>query len=257
MEFAGFRQYTYGDDASRIDWNATLRAKEVLVREFEEYKTVNVLFLLDVSESMLWASCRKLKCEFAAELLFNMTLAIIDAGNNVGYVMFSDRIYVKNPPGLGHDIAYRLARDLSNGNNYGGKRDFAKTMALINAFLRQRTLIIIMSDFIGMPQGWERYIKMFSMRNDLIALMIRDPHDYDLPAAGLQAVVRDPYSDETLLIDLKQYASIFAAEVKAEEAQVARVFEKVQSGFLKLDTTKDPFDPLVLYFRKRVKMLKG
>jgi len=80
MEFAGFRPYTYGDDASRIDWNATLRAKEVLVREFEEYKTVNVFFLLDISDSMLFTSQKKLKCEYAAEMMFNLATAIVRRG---------------------------------------------------------------------------------------------------------------------------------------------------------------------------------
>src|SRR5512141_1488904 len=65
MEFAGFRKYTYGDDASRIDWGASLRAKETLIREFEEYKSVNVLFLMDMSNTMLFTSQRKLKAEYA------------------------------------------------------------------------------------------------------------------------------------------------------------------------------------------------
>ena len=32
MEFAGYRQYTYGDDASMIDWKASLRAKNILIK---------------------------------------------------------------------------------------------------------------------------------------------------------------------------------------------------------------------------------
>ena len=44
MEFAGFREYEYGDDASMIDWKASLRSKSTLVKEFEDYKNFNVFF---------------------------------------------------------------------------------------------------------------------------------------------------------------------------------------------------------------------
>src|SRR6056297_3073432 len=78
MEFAGFRKYTYGDDASMIDWGATLRSKDTLIREFEEYKNITVFLLLDVSDSMLFASDKKTKAEFGAELVFSLAAAIMD-----------------------------------------------------------------------------------------------------------------------------------------------------------------------------------
>jgi len=257
MEFAGFRQYTYGDDASRIDWNATLRAKEVLVREFEEYKTVNVFFLLDVGESMLFTSTEKLKCEFAAQMLFNLATAIVDAGDSVGYAMFSDRIVAKQFPGLGREVIYRMAQDLSDGQHYGGRSGFKKVMNLVNGLLHQRSLIILISDFIDLPEGWERYVRMFSMQYDLIGVMVRDPHDSLLPALGFQVVVRDPSQDETLLVDLKQYAAAFREEAEKQEQYVRSVFEKAKAGFIRVDTSKDPFDDLTEYFRKRTKITLG
>ncbi len=258
MEFAGFRQYTYGDDASRIDWNATLRAKEVLVREFEEYKTVNVFFLLDVSDSMLFSSAAKLKCEYAAEVLFNLATAIVDAGDSVGYAMFSDRIVAKQFPGLGREVIYRMAQDLSDGKNYGGKSDFKQVMALVNGLLHQRSLIVIISDFIGLPDGWERYVRMFSMQYDLIGIMIRDPRDAELPDKGIQVLVASPDgSGEKLLIDLKQYAALYREEAGREERYVQSTFEKAKAGFLRISTAEEPFDALTGYFRKRSKIVRG
>ncbi|MFH1211983.1 MAG: DUF58 domain-containing protein, partial [Candidatus Woesearchaeota archaeon] len=94
LEFAGFRTYQYGDDASLIDWKASLKAKEILVREFEEYKTVNTFFLFDVSNSMLFSSTGKLKCEYAAELILALTHAMLASGDPVGLGMFTDRLVV-------------------------------------------------------------------------------------------------------------------------------------------------------------------
>jgi len=257
MEFAGFRQYTYGDDASRIDWSATLRAKDILVREYEEYKTINVFFLLDVSDSMLFTSTKKLKCEYAAEILFNLATAISDAGDNVGYAIFNDKIVAKQFPGLGREMIYRMVQDLENGEHYGGKSDFKQVMTLVNSLLRQKSLIILISDFIALPKGWEKYIQMLSIRYDLIGIMVRDKHDYLLPTEGLQVVVRDPATpDDALLVDLKQYASLFAEEAAAEETYIKNVFEKARASFLKIDTLDDSIDALLDFFRKRAKIIR-
>ena len=49
LEFAGYRAYSYDDDASKIDWGASLRSHEILVRELEEYRNFNVFFLFITS----------------------------------------------------------------------------------------------------------------------------------------------------------------------------------------------------------------
>ena len=251
MEFAGFRQYVYGDDASRIDWGATLRSKDVLVREFEEYKMVNIFFLLDVSDTMLFSSTQKLKCEYAAELVFHIASATIEAGNSVGYVLFSDRIVAKGQLGIGRDVLYRLAQDLSDGRNYGGVRDWKRVMNQANTMLQQRSLIILVSDFIDLPEGWDRYVKMFSFQNDLIGIMVRDVRDHALPKQGLQVAVSAPSGGETLLVDLQQYAAAYAEAAAEEEDAVRSIFEKARSGFLKLELSSDPIDAVIKYFRKR------
>ena len=59
-EFAGFRPYNvFVDDASLIDWKATLRSGEILVREFETTRSFQVFILVDVSDSMLFSSTGK------------------------------------------------------------------------------------------------------------------------------------------------------------------------------------------------------
>lgn len=256
MEFAGFRKYTYGDDASMIDWGASLRSKETLVREFEEFKNVNVFFLLDVSDSMLFSSEGKLKVEYGAELLFNLSVALIDNGDSVGYAMFNDNIVAKMPPNIGKEAVYRIAAGLQNPKNYGGKFDFQNVVSLLNSILRERALIIIISDFIGMEEGWERYIKMIGQKFDLIGIMLRDPRDRTLPKKHNNLLVEDPYTHEKLLINSKEYKDIFENFVKEEESYIHSVFKKSESGFLLLESNQDIFTPIMRYFKKRSAIIR-
>ena len=110
MEFTGYRAYTYSDDASLIDWRASLRAKETLVREFEEFKNFKVVFLLDVSDTMLFTTTDKLKAEYGAELVYTLAQSASRAGDAIGLAMCSDRLVSSVEPSFGKGIRFQFQR---------------------------------------------------------------------------------------------------------------------------------------------------
>ena len=258
MEFAGFRKYTYGDDASKIDWGASLRSKDTLIREYEEYKSVNVLFLLDVSNTMLFSSQKKLKCEYAAELVFNTAAAILDNGDSVGFALFNDEIVAKSMPNIGKTAVYNLAAALSDPKHYGGQKDLKRVVTTVDVMLKQRALIILVSDFIGMEPGWERYIRMLSEKFDLIGIMIRDPRDRMLPELGSQFLFQDPFTEERLFIDVKDYKHLFEATVQEEEQYIKGVFDAAKAGLITVSTDDpDQLRPVLNYFKRRSAIIKA
>lgn len=257
MEFAGFRKYSYGDDASMIDWGASLRSKDTLIREFEEYKNVSVFLLLDISDSMLFTSGKKTKAELGAELIFTLSAAIMDNGDSVGFAMFNDDVTAKCQPGVGKEVIYRMVSELQKPRNYGGKFSLKAALRLIEGFLKSKALIILVSDFIGMEDNWERYVKMLGQKNDLVGIAIRDPRDSKFPEGGAQMLIQDPYTNEKLYVDSKQYKKMYEEEAKKEADYLRSVFEKAHSGFISVRTDEDMFAPLLEYFRKRTSVLRG
>jgi uncharacterized protein (DUF58 family) len=257
MEFAGFRRYTYGDDASRIDWGASLRAKETLIREFEEYKNVNILFLVDVSNSMLFASEKKLKAEYAAEVVFNLATATLDNGEAVGYALFTDHIVAKGLPAIGKEGAYDIAAALSNPKFYGGNKNFRRVVGEVNAMLKQKALLILVSDFIGFDEGWERFVRMLSERYDLIGIMIRDPRDLEMPDMHGQFLLEDPYSSERIVVDVDDYRQLYAENAKNEEAYIKQLFESAQASVISLRTDQDMFNPIIAFMRRRNRIIQS
>jgi uncharacterized protein (DUF58 family) len=257
MEFAGFRKYTPSDDASRIDWGASLRAKDTLIREFEEYKNVNVLFLLDVSNTMLFSSQKKLKAEYAAELVFNLGVAILDNGDSVGFALFNKEVVASELPTIGKQAVYNLAGALQDPHNYGGEKDLKRVVTHINAMLKQKALIIIVSDFIGMGTGWERYIRMLSEKFDLMGIMLRDPRDRMMPEANGQFLLEDPFSEERIYVDVKDYKELFERTVREEEQYIKSVFDTAKASFVTVSTDADMIQPILTHFKKRSSMIKA
>ncbi len=258
MEFAGFRRYTASDDASRIDWGASLRSNEVVVREFEEYRSVNVLFLIDVSSTMLFSSTRKLKAEHAAEIAFHTAVSLLDNGNAVGFALFNESVVAKQMPGVGTAIVYSLASALSSTSHYGGGKRLSVAVNAVNAMLKQRALVVLVSDFIGMGDGWDRYVKLLAERFDLVGIMVRDPRDWEMPDSASQFVLEDPLTGERMFVDVRDSKPTFDREAKAEEEHVRSVFEAAKAGLVTVRTEEDDlFKPILTFFRRRTAIVRG
>jgi len=251
MEFTGYRAYTYGDDASLIDWKASLRSKSLLVKEYEQEKSVNVYFMLDVSNSMLFTSTKKLKAEFGAELVSSLAFAILGSGDAVGLSMFTDKLVTNLPLNVGKKMHYLMINDLSNVNNYGGNFDLGKSLNLLFSTLNSRAVIIIISDFIGLKQDWHKYLRIASQRYEVIGVMVRDPRDKVLPKGVGQYMLEDPFTGEKLYIDTDQYADAYKKYVMHEEAEIEQFFKVMRSDFISLTTDQEFYKPLITFFKKR------
>jgi uncharacterized protein (DUF58 family) len=256
VEFAGYRQYTFSDDASKIDWSASLRAHDILVREMEEYRNFNILFLMDVSNSMLFSSTGQLKAEYAAEVTYTLAHALMNSGDAVGLGMFTDKLVVKIAPSMGKSIFYKIVKELSNPMNYGGNCNLPKIMQYVSSFLQERSLIIILSDFIGLKEGWNSYLNILAGKYDIIGIMIRDPRDVTMPDAWAQYLIEDPYSSSKIYIDSKQYSVIYADYVEREEEIIRSSFEKSKQSFISLRTDEEYQELLLKHFRKRMALVK-
>jgi uncharacterized protein (DUF58 family) len=252
MEFAGYRSYTFGDDASMIDWKATLRSKSLLVKEYEQEKSVNVYFLLDVSNSMLFTSTKKLKVEHAAEIVSSMAYAILRSGDGVGMSMFTDKFVTIRGINMGSKMHRLIVGDLSNVNNYGGKYSFENAAKITMNVLKSSAVVVVVSDFIGLQKGWQKYLKMLNNKFEVIGIMIRDPRDRELPKDAGQYFLEDPFTGEKLYIDAAVYADAYKKYVEAEEKDIAKHFKASGADLLQITTSKkDYYVDLIKFFKRR------
>jgi uncharacterized protein (DUF58 family) len=254
VEFSGYRAYTPGDDSKLIDWKASLRARKLLVRELEVEKSHNIYFLVDVSDSMLFASTEKLKCEYAAEVISSITFAVLRTGDNVGLGLFTDKLIAKVPPQIGKAQYYRINKILSTPAFYGGNFDLGRAIKYSISFLNMRCTFIIVSDFLKFRDEWINFLELLSQSYNLMGIMVVDPRDEELPEDAGQILIEDPYTHKKLQIDTIDYSYFYAAKAKQNEQKMRQIFERVGAPFLKLRTDEDYFEPMIAFFRRKQKI---
>lgn len=250
LEFTGYRKYELTDDASNIDWRASLRSKALLVREFEEYRNFNVAFMLDVSHSMLFTTGKKFKAEYGAEMVYSLVRAALHAGEAVGLFMFHEKVVESLQPDFGPGMRKRVEMSLSKKELYGGKKDFKRSVLQTQAILGPRTILIIVSDFLAMGENWEVYLSMLARKHQLVGIQIKDKRDRRLPPSG-QYALQDPNSGEQLYIDTHLYRKKYEEDAKAHERYVAAMFKKLGGRSVVVENGSDLGKALEIFFNSQ------
>ncbi len=251
LEFADYRLYNPGnDDASLIDWKASKRVNQIMVKEFMEERNLQIIFLVDVSSQMLTGSAKKLKAEYIAEFVASLGRSVLTSGDSVGLVLFSNKIVKYVPPESGMKQFYSLTESLTNISNYGGFSDLDNVIDFVFKNANEGSLVILVSDFIyGLKS--DRNLKLASRKFDFISAVVRDPLDMKIPEGMGEIVLEDPYSGSTLLVDPKRIKKEYSKAGVSDLNKIEKLMKKSGADFLFLQTDKPFIKELVSFFKKR------
>jgi uncharacterized protein (DUF58 family) len=248
LDFAGLRGYLEEDDARHIDWNATARLDEPQVRQFTEDRELTVWLVLDRSASMTVGSPGRGKHDVLSELALTLARLFGRGGNRVGAVLHDGAAARVVPPGTGRAHALRIGHELDRTDAAAPAAvttDFAVMLDAVASLARRRSLIVIVSDFIGTGE-WDRPLLRLVHRHDVVALRVVDAADDDLPEAGL-LVVEDAETGEQLFVDTSDplFRSRFQAGVEERDAAVAGRMRRAGVPLHRIGTDRDLVEALV------------
>ena len=177
-------------------------------------------------------------------------------GDSVGMNMFNERVVANVRPFVGRQQLYVVLRSLVNPKNYGGRCDYSAALKETSSVLASHSILMIVSDFIGLKEEDKRILRMAARKYDLAAFIIRDPRDGELPSGLNLVTVSDPYSGEQLVIDVEKVRDAYAAEAKKELNELEAFFKSSRIDYVLLDTSKPFIEPLVGFFRRRQQKIK-
>jgi uncharacterized protein (DUF58 family) len=250
LEFETYRTFAPDDDASSIDWKASRRSNSLLVKQYRDEKNLKIMFILDVSDNMVFGSQEKLKCEYAAEVVASFAHLINTTGDKTGSILFSDEIKSYRGPKGGERNFHRFVDDLVNPNMYGGKQNLDTGFDFLLNFLgRNIDSVVIISDFISFSDKHKKNLTLIGSKYETLVIAVRDPLDITMPDFAGEIVLKDPDTDQQLLID-PRIAKIAYEHIAAEKRKILKEVCQVNSIDIIELSTKDPFVPALAEFLK-------
>jgi uncharacterized protein (DUF58 family) len=252
-ELAMIRPYIVGDDVRRIDWNVTARTAEPHVRVDLAERVLVTWLVLDASVSMQFGTAERRKADVAEGVAIALGHLATRRGNRLGVVTFGGDGIRALPPRQGRVGLVGLLTELRRDPAEDGAGATSLTDAIVRtgALARQRSLVVVVSDFRG-DRGWRRPVLELASRHDVIAVEVRDPREQELTNVGLLWLV-DPETGRQLRVDTRsrKLRERFAAAATAERAEIARVLSSVGARHVVLTTEGDWLRSLVVFLRRR------
>lgn len=198
IEFDQIREYVEGDDPRAVDWNVTARAGRPFVKEYVEERERTLLFLLDLSASMvggygLWSAR-----QMAARLCACLALSATKNDDKVGLIAFHRDVHKFVPPRKGVRHVMRIVRDCLALPLFGEGTAIAPALEFTSRAVRRRAIVFVVSDFLC--DGWQSAIGLCNRRHDVVAVRLSTP-ELDAPEfRGLERV-RDPETQRSTVLD--------------------------------------------------------
>ncbi len=243
LDFASLREYQFGDDVRHIDWNVTARMDTPYVREYHEDREITAWFLLDLSPSIDFGTVGVEREKRTVLIDFVTTLArlLTRRGNRVGAMLDGGSGIVTLPAGSGRVQVLRLIEDLLRQPRLTAApfTDLEPLLGNAHRRIRRRSLVILISDFIGVP-GWDRSLELLNRRHELLAVRLIDPREIELPDVG-PVLMDDAETGEQLYVDTADagFRKRFKEAADQREAEVATAFRRSGVDAVTLSTDDD------------------
>ncbi len=250
MSFREVREYAAGDDIRFIDWNVSARFGHPYSKVFEEERELTVMMLIDVSASSLFGTVNATKREYATEMAAVLAFSVVNNGDKIGAILYSDKIEKYIPPKKGKQQALFILRQLLSVEPARKGTALSTALRYFNNTTRQKSIGFVLSDFLD--AAYQDMLRIAAKKHDIIGIKLYDKMDQHLPNVGMLRI-EDAESGEQKWIDTG--SKLVRHEYEKEFFRVTDycndVFKRSGADLLHIRTDEDYVKVLQRFFISR------
>lgn len=169
LEFKSLREYSPWDNVKHIDWLISAREGKTYIKEHEEDKNLNVVFLLDVWEYMSFWSDDSTKLDNLKFTFKTLALSALKKWYNVSWIIFDDKIKSIIPSSNSKIIVKKIEDKIILSEKESNLGDI---LSEFNKLHIKKSLVFIISDNDEIKN--EKEYRIASTKNDVIYINIFD-----------------------------------------------------------------------------------
>jgi uncharacterized protein (DUF58 family) len=247
FDFEALRDYTIGDDIRFIDWRASCRTKNLLVREFRQEKLKTVVLVVDVSRSLTFGT-KEQKKDLVSRIAAIIGLIGHHSQDLVGLILFSDVVELYLPPKRNKNYINVIMKALFSWEPKGVKTNSSAVHAyLLRAALKQ-ALVFWFSDCIDTQ--FENVIKLLPRTHDVYVMRCLDPLEHTFPSVG-SLIVQDLESGQHGYVTITEDHALWLKKRMLLQEQIIK-----KAGIKSIDVTDTSiaFQKIMSLFRARMRI---
>lgn len=188
LDFENLREYIPGDNIRDIDWKASARSKNLLVKRYIAEKKHNICLVLDSGINFL-ADTKALESKKEIALYTAGTISYLAAvnGDNVGAVYNRDGLIQFHPLRAGLNNVERILTEYDRQafGNYRG--NLSKSLDYVIRNISKRMIVFVISDMKGIHSIDEATLKKLHYLHDVLFISISDAPLTGSPAYNVES----------------------------------------------------------------------
>jgi uncharacterized protein (DUF58 family) len=205
-EFDSLREYVIGDDVRSIDWRATARASDVMVRTWRPERDRRVLLVVDTARTSAARVGDGTRLDASMDAAFLLGALATKAGDRVDLLAF-DRAVRADVRGAGvTELLPQMSHALTDVEPALVETDAYGLVAAVNARVRQHALVVLLTALepSALQEGLLPYLPALATRHTVVLASVRDdrldelaasrgdaPAVYDAASAAQAVAARD------------------------------------------------------------------
>lgn len=254
LEFAQYRKYVPGDDTRRLDWRTWGRSDRFYIKEFEADTNLRLCLVVDASGSMDYpdaAPGKRNRMDFARQLAASLAYLAAHQGDAVGLwgVGADHRQKIPAKRGATH---LNLVMDQLEDLKPSGQTTLLESLHNAAEEIRQRALIVVISDFFVDPTELKSALQHLRFRRHDIALfhlLAQEEIDFqfDRPARFVDAEGGDP-----MLVDPSLVATRYREVVRAYLAAIDSMVRDTSIDYHRVLLQENPEEVVARFLLSRL-----
>lgn len=239
LDFIDLRDYVPGDDISRIDWRATARTGELLVRRHAAERQATLL--VACATGLSWtgmANASEPKAEVAAAVAGVLGLLATLHQDRVGFVWQQGGPHASRPSVRAVELERMLDRLVDACDEAGSDGDLGAVLDLTATSLRRPGFVAVISDDVDFDAETAARLRRLSLRHEVMVVIVADLDPTTVVGRDVVPVEGGAALPAELLQD-PQVAAELRAERDARERRRSEVLLGLGIRHARVDSVAD------------------
>ena len=176
LDFEDLRQYEYGDQIRDIDWRATARMGEPLVKRHRANRMHTILFVVDTGLSMTaLAHDEKPKKDLAILTTGALGVLALRHGDDFSIVHGDAELISRRAPGRSEGALEHGLRTIEHAiDTASAPSDRDALLAFVARTIARRCIVVIVTDEAPVTDETERMLRRLRVQHDVLWITLRD-----------------------------------------------------------------------------------
>ncbi|MDO4773778.1 MAG: DUF58 domain-containing protein [Candidatus Saccharibacteria bacterium] len=226
MDFDDLREYTPGDDVKDIDWKATARSGNTLIRRYVAVRKHNILLVVDTGRNMAATSADgDNKRDVAVMTAGVISYIALKHGDLVGLVAGDTQRTVYMPFKGTTPHVERLLQDIhTNTALTAAPGNIVTQLEYIAKNLRRRMMLVVISDDSDITPAHQQVLRRLRAQHEIIWLTIGDASGLDeVEYFDIDGVAALPHSIRSSAALQQAFAADEAARIHGKTKTLERL----------------------------------